>query len=315
MRAHSPRDRGHVTLTGPLLLSHWRPPMTTTPKTTAHDRAGADLRQLRLFAQVEAALTAAPDRLPAPAPDPVRVGPAREQDGPTSEVLALSFLHNQARLQLARLAFGRDHDTKARTWAALQAARRAHASLARTRTQLEAALQCGDTASAARLTVMGRMLEQAAAATQARLERFSELHRLRARGGPPWVQYLDRLAREQDIIDRADASAQTARRALLSRLAADRPTWLPALAVDATGTARDRWDQQSVQVATYRARYGVTDHTHPLGARPIDLDQASEYDQMAAQLRLAHPAPGHGHQPWTGPETGHRRLRPGLPRD
>ena len=104
------------------------------------------------------------------------------------------------------------------------------------------------------------------------------------------------MAGEQDVIDRADAAAQTARRALLSRLAADRPTWLPALAVDATQTARDRWDQQSVQVATYRARYGVTDHLHPLGARPIDLDQASEYDQMAAQLRLAHPAPGHGHQ-------------------
>lgn len=139
------------------------------------------------------------------------------------------------------------------------------------------------------------MLAEAAAANQARLEQVSELHRRRTAGGPPWAQYLDRLAREQDIIDRADTRAQTARRALLSRLAADRPTWLPALAVDATQTARGRWDQQSVQVATYRARYGVTDHTHPLGARPIDLDQASEYDQMAAQLRLAHPAPGHGH--------------------
>lgn len=270
--------------------------MTTTTKTTRHDRARADLRQLRLFAQVEAALSAAPARLPAPAPDPAVVGPAREQDGPTGEVLALAFLHNQARLQLARLAFGRDQDTKARTWAAVQAARRAHASLARTRTQLEAALQCGDKASAARLTVVARMLGEVAAANQARLEQVSELHRHRTAGGPDWVQYLDRLAREQDVIDRADASAQTARGALLSRLAADRPTWLPVLAVDATQTARDRWDQQSVQVATYRARYGVTDHTHSLGARPIDLDQASEYDQMAAQLRLAHPAPGHGHQ-------------------
>ena len=268
--------------------------MTTTPKTTRHNRTGADLRQLRLFAQVEAALTAAPDRLPAP--DPAVVGPAREQGGPTGEVLALAFLHNQARLQLARLAFGRDHDTKARTWAALQAARRAHASLERTRTQLEAALQNGDTASAACLAVVARMLGEVAAANQARLEQVSELHRHRTAGGPAWVQYLDRLAREQDVIDLADAAAQTSRRALLSRLAADRPTWLPTLAVDATQTARDRWDQQSVQVATYRARYGVTDHTHPLGARPVDLDQANEYDQMAAALRLAHPAPGHGHQ-------------------
>lgn len=159
----------------------------------------------------------------------------------------------------------------------------------------EGGLQSGDTASAARLAVVGRMLAEAAAANQARLEQVSELHRRRARGGPPWAQYLDRLAREQDVIDRADARAQTARGALLSRLAADRPTWLPALAVDATQTARDRWDQQSVQVAAYRARYVVTDHTHPLGARPVDLDQASEYDQMAAALRLAHPAPGHGH--------------------
>ena len=267
--------------------------MTPTPKTTARDRARADLRQLRLFAQVEAALTAAPDRLPAPAPDPAVVGPAREQDGPTAEVLALAFLHHQARLQLARLAFGRDQDTKTRTWAAVQAARRAHASLARTRTQLEAALQSGDTASAARLTVIARMLGEVAAANQARLEQVSELHRHRTAGGPDWARYLDRLAREQDVIDQADAAAQTARRALLSRLAADQPTWLPTLAVDATQTARDRWDQQSAQVASYRARYAVTDHSHPLGARPIDLDQASEYDQIAAQLRLAHPTPGH----------------------
>ena len=267
--------------------------MTTTPKTTRHDRALDDLRQLRLFAQVEAALTATADRLPAPAPDPAVVGPAREQDSPTSEVLALAFLHHQARLQLARLAFGRDQDTKTRAWAAAQAARRAHASLARTRTQLTVAIRCGDVANAARLTVIARMLGEVAAANQARLEQVSELHRHRTAGGPGWVRYLDRLAREQDVIDQADAAAQTARRALLSRLAADRPTWLPTLAVDATQTARDRWDQQSAQVATYRARYAVTDHSHPLGARPIDLDQASEYDQIAAQLRLAHPTPDH----------------------
>ena len=51
----------------------------------------------------------------------------------------------------------------------------------------------------------------ATAASQARLEEISELHRMHARDGPPWAQYLDQLAREQDVIDQADGRAQTVR--------------------------------------------------------------------------------------------------------
>lgn len=276
--------------------------MTTTRKTTRHDRGCSDPNQLRLFAEVEAVLTATTDLFAAPGPLAPAVGPAREQNGRTCEVLALAFLDGRANLEQARLAFGRDEDTKARSWSALEAVRSADASVERTRKQLRVAVQCGDAATVARCLVVGRMLLAAAAANRARLNDLSELHRLCARGGPAWGEYLDTLTRQQDVIDRADDRAQTARGALLSRLAADRPAWLPVLAVDATQALRDRWNQQALEIASYRARYGVTGDNHPLGQRPVDLDQAAEYDRTAVRLRLAGPVPIHGHDRSRSPE-------------